>query len=632
MKQFQIVRYIRQWWWLIAIVSVLGGVVFYTYMAGKQTYRAQSMIEYKGADAESGLNPDGTVINAEEIRSSEVIFAALSELGSEEAVDDIRTRLSVEEVVPEDIEKIRTAAYNDGLDYEYYPTAYTITYTTDVNSSSSEAMSILDAVIDSYLNLYGQKYISLMKIPYSYNSLQNLDYDYIEYAEVLNDFVTGNRRYLMDASSYWPQFRSTATGCSFSDLLEEADLILDVYIPSLYARILKNHVTNDGEVLQLKYQHRIENNNLQISNYELMLADVEEMIAVFTNKNLENMEYHWESGNNSASATDTTKVGGDSYVIHQVYDFSDANQGKQYYEEITYDKLLDKYIEYNSHIKELQIDNDYCNYILDAYQGINSESGKSYAESVQTLIDDILALLEKLDARMTTTAAEHSEYEAAQNVASVSTINVRSTVNVKLYLVIALMVFFIGGCVGVIAIGRGLDFVDYLFYVDHTTNLPNRASCDQHINNYADNGLPSKFSCVIVNLTNLNDINRSVGRDGGNQVMRAFATFLQSGATKQDFIGYNGGVQFICLFPDHDEDRTLQFCDNLRREVEDFNISHDGVEILYSLAYTNKPSNRAMTIREMISSTLGKIRNNPITNSAPKAPEASKEGTSEAKK
>ena len=618
MKQFQIFRYIRQWWWLIALLSIIGGVVFYVRMAGTQTYRAESMISYTGQDAEQGLNPDGTKINAEEIRSSEVIFAALTELGSDESVDDIRARLDLREVVPDDVAAIQKAANSDGLEYEYNPVEYIITYTTGKDSSRNDAMSVLDAVIDNYLNLYGQKYVNLMKIPYNFSSLQKLDYDYIEYAEVLNNFVSGNREYLIKASSFWPSFRSTATGCSFSDLLEETNILYDVYIPSLYARILKNHVTNDGEVLQLKYQHRIENNNLKIANFKVLLMDAEEMIAVFSNKNLENMEYHWESGgqNSSSAATDSTRVGGDSYVLHQVYDFSHDSDGS-HFEEITYDKLLDRYIEYKSHIAELENDNDYCNYVLDAYRGVQFETGQRYVSAVESIIEIILNRLEDLDQRMTRTAAEHSEYEAAQNVASVSTINVYATVNVKLYLVIALAVFFIGGCLGVIAIGRGLDFVDYIFYVDHTTNLPNRMRCDQCINNYAESGLPAQFACVIVNLININEINRVVGRDGGNQVMRAFASFLQSGATKQDFVGYNGGVQFMCFLPNYDTDRAMQFCDHLRREVEDFNSSHDGVDIYYTLAYSTRPRGSAVNIREMISTTLGKLRTNPITNKEP---------------
>lgn len=618
MKQFQIFRYIRQWWWLIALCSVIGGMFFYMRMAGTQTYRAESMISYTGKDAEEGLNPDGSKINAEEIRSSEVIFAALSELGSSETVDDIRSRLDVKEVIPEDVATIRKAANSDGLEYEYNPVDYIVTYTTAKDSSSNEAMSVLDAVLDSYLNLYGRKYVNLMKIPYNFSSLQNLDYDYIEYAEVLNNFVSGNRDYLIKASGFWPQFRSTATGCSFSDLLEETNVIYDVYIPSLYAQILKNHVTNDGEVLQLKYQHRIEDNNLKIANYKVLLSDTEEMIAVFTNKNLENMEYHWESGSNDAvtssvDGTNAARVGGDSYVLHQVYDFS-KDKNDSHYEEITYDKLLDRYIDCKSHIAELENDNDYCNYVLSAYQGVQQESGSKYVPAVESLISTILDRLRELDGRMTNTAAEHSENEAAKKVASASTINTYATVNVKLYLIIALAVFFIGGCVGVIAIGRGLDFVDYIFYVDHTTNLPNRMRCDQCINSYTESGLPSQFACVIVNLTNINDINRIVGRDGGNQVMRMFASFLQSGATKQDFVGYNGGIQFMCFFPNYDNDRTLQFCDHLRREVEDFNVSHDGVEIRYSLAYAIKPQGSATTIRELISSSLSKLRTHPITN------------------
>ena len=61
MKDFQILRYLKQFKFLIAIGSIVAGLLFYYVANNKlQSYTASTVIEYTNAEAEQGLAPDGT--------------------------------------------------------------------------------------------------------------------------------------------------------------------------------------------------------------------------------------------------------------------------------------------------------------------------------------------------------------------------------------------------------------------------------------------------------------------------------------------------------------------------------------------------------------------------------------------
>ena len=102
MKQFSILRYIRQFSLLILLVALVGSVAIYRYGQSKQRYVASAVIRYTNTGAKDGYTPDGSPLNVEEIYSSTVIDAALRDLGYEANVDSIRSNCYVEEVIPED--------------------------------------------------------------------------------------------------------------------------------------------------------------------------------------------------------------------------------------------------------------------------------------------------------------------------------------------------------------------------------------------------------------------------------------------------------------------------------------------------------------------------------------------------
>lgn len=604
MREFQLVRYLRRWWWLIAVVSAISGILFYSFISSRQTYRAQTMIEFTNVQAEEGLYPSGDAIDVQEIRSSSVISNALASIGVDSGVDSVRSRVSIAESLTDEQKAIQTVKWNNGEAYEVFPTQYIITYTSSRQESSTDARRILEAIVDSYIQLYSEKYVSISKVPNSVESLQNLNYDYIEWAEIIDEFIKLDRDYLQKMKGMRTEYRSSITGYSFQDLYNEYNLIYSVYLPSLYSTILNYHVTRNRELLTARYQYRIDQNNLNIKTYEESLILVTEMINSYTDKNHDTMDYHWRSEQEENDANSGAQ--GNRYVLGQVYDF----EGRQNYkpEEITYDSVMQRYINLRGDISLKEIDNDYCNYVLSSFVNAHGEASESQVKEVEDLISLIESKLKTLDKLLTATAAEHSEVETIRNVRVRSTVDVGEMTNVKLYTMMIVVVFFVFGIVGAIVVGRSLDFVDYRFYTDPSTDLPNRMRCDMEIEKYSKKVLSFPFTCIVITLTNMNEINAAVGRDAGNETLRLFADYIKECAEDYGFVGYNGGLQFLGIFPDCSKERSTFYQNLLLRTVGEFNRGGHGVRIRYKLAAITASEDTPLSMRELLSSTMQQLR------------------------
>ena len=136
MREFQIARYLRKWWWIIAILSALSGVLFYSFVSSKQTYKAKTMIEFTNSRASEGLYPTGDKIDVNEIKSSSVILSALESLGRTDSVDSVRKRTTITPIISDEDSAIQAAKWEKGEAYEIFPTQYILTYESLKNSSA----------------------------------------------------------------------------------------------------------------------------------------------------------------------------------------------------------------------------------------------------------------------------------------------------------------------------------------------------------------------------------------------------------------------------------------------------------------------------------------------------------------
>lgn len=114
---------------------------------------------------------------------------------------------------------------------------------------------------------------------------------------------------------------------------------------------------------------------------------------------------------------------------------------------------------------------------------------------------------------------------------------------------------------------------------DPTARIANRLSCDEMIEKYLDHPLPEDFGCVMLEITNIRDINQQYGHVRGNQMIKRFSTILKLASVGHCFVGRNGGNQFLALF-EHGSDESIQsFLNRVREQVEANNQEENSVPI-----------------------------------------------------
>lgn len=602
MREFKLLRYFQKWWWLVVLCSVIGGAAFCYIAIGSQTYVAQTVLAYINKEAETGLTPNGLPIKPGEVTSSWVITQALEKAGLSESVDRIRSRISITEDIPDDIATVQKAAWSEGLEYEYFPTEYVISYNSGEDSSADEARAILEAIVDSYYSYYGQHYIGTALMPTSIKALLSIEYDPIELVEALDEYVEQIADYVSSNAIYSPHFRSARTGYSFQNLESEYKLFQETTLPSLYAQVLGNGIARDRDVLMMKYEKRIADHRLEIENLETRAADIEAMIQAFVEKNQESMDYHWSSEDD----VEQSRARGTDYVLGQVYEYESGHYES---EQTTYDSLLLQYVSNNDSIEALKLDIEYCEYIINAYSAAGTPDENEMAGAGEQLTQACEAL-RSLEDVLYRSVTEYTEYRAAQNLAITSTVNVYSTMNLMLYLALAVVLFFFIGCIGAIFLGRGQDFLEYALYVDHTSNLPNRKRCDAVLERYSQKPVEPPFSCVYLKITNLAELNMAHGYKSGTKAIATMGKLMRLCAEDFGFVGYNDSAQFMGIFEGCSGERSIYFLTALKSAIDAHNTENPDSAIKYRAARASLEVGEAGTARELLRRCISELGTN----------------------
>ena len=265
------------------------------------------------------------------------------------------------------------------------------------------------------------------------------------------------------------------------------------------------------------------------------VASVKEVIESYGNKNKEGSLYY-------AGTNGTDTHGQNGLVLNDVYEEHDED-GKIKDRTTVYDTLISDYVKLLNRKSDSLIDAAYCQYIIDTFSKA-PDATENTAEARASVEAEISALQTRLDDLyqvLLVTMEEYNEYMGAVNVGVLSTTAVSARVNVKLYMMLGVVVFFILGVCGAILLGRIQDFVEYLFFTEQSLEMPNRTACDLYIKNNTERVLGDDNVCVVLELTNLSHINNELGRVKGNEVLRRFADFIKEGVKTTT----NNGILFI---------------------------------------------------------------------------------------
>ncbi len=600
MKSFNIIRYLKKWWPLIALMSFCAGVFFMRYATSNQSYTAQSIIKYNYSKAEDGKTPSGEDLDVSEIFSSTVVKEAIEDLGLTVNVDTIRSGGTVTGIVPDDVTKTQEAKIDKGEDVEeYHSTEYIVKLSVSSDYSTEYVRTMLDEILSCYFANFGEKYVDYSTIPNNAAALDGQGYDYIEQAEILNDTVAQITENLGNCQAAHPEFVSSTTGLSLSDLLDEYNYVSDVEIPYLFSEILGGKLTQNREVLLKKYQERYNTYVMDGDVDSEKVAAVLEVIQSYGNKNKDGSLYY-QRGARSGTEDDT---GG--FVLSDVYE-EDTNIDRT----TVYDNLISDYVTILNRQSNNVIDAAYCQYIINVFQGASDSSDVSdenQAFTDQAVEQEIAALQGRLNTLYETlslTMKEYNEYCGAVNLGVLASTTVSEKINVKLYILLGVAVFFILGICGAILLGRIQDFVEYLFFTEQSLDMPNRTACDLFIRNNSSRVLPDDTVCVVVELANLSQINTVYGRERGNAMLGQFADFLKEASTTCGTIYYNGGQQFIGFFDQCRMEDAESFADYFHRLIAAYNAESTEATYEYVIGISESKANNAYSIRALLREAL----------------------------
>ena len=477
MNKFNLLKYLSKWKYLIFAVCVLGALIVYKYAMYNQEYTASTVISYTGQNAADGKTPSGDDIDVTEIYSAAVITDVLEDLNLNIGADAIRSKCKVTEIIPPDEEVKKQALLEAGEEYTYFPTDYVVSFSVGSEYSQDFARTVLDSIIKNYFATYGEKYINQQTLPN--NNVRGSDgqYDYIERVEILDAWALNISDYLAAKKETQPNYRSAETGYSFSDLYEIYKSYIDYDIPQIYSLILEQEVTGDKETLIKKYQSDISTYELDLQNMEEKINDLNDLITKYSDKNKEGVEYHY--GTQSDEGNDAS-----DYILKNVYDEWNQEDG-HVQSETTYDTLINEYVDIETEKEKLEVDLEHKKKLLAVFTDGAQSEDMSNKDEIEQSLEELSQKLGDMYSSVSTTVDEYNQYIGAYNVSTLSSISTSEKINVRMYIVLAIIIFFFGGCIGAIILGRSKDFLDYIMYTDRKTGLPNRAMCDIEIEKYA---------------------------------------------------------------------------------------------------------------------------------------------------
>jgi len=123
--------------------------------------------------------------------------------------------------------------------------------------------------------------------------------------------------------------------------------------------------------------------------------------------------------------------------------------------------------------------------------------------------------------------------------------------------------------------------LDYAVHSDPLSGLANRLGADTMIEKYLDKPVPASFACVMIDLSNIREINQHYGHLAGNTLIRKFSDTLNVASAGQCYVARNGGNKFLAIFEKADKSGVSAFLQKVEEEVNDYNKSHGPSVIRY---------------------------------------------------
>ncbi len=254
--------------WIIAIITIVAVLLtgIGTYMILPNSQRVVAVIELNYPGIELGQNPDGTKFDVRQLKSPYVIENALKTLGLDNSgvkLDEVRRRVDITSIIPNDIAQRAETMIKQGHDYVYYPSEFKVTYKVNKAFSYNQGIQLVETLIDEYQTYFYTLYSDIEKIENTIGSLDYTTYDYPDIVEVINIQIEGIQEFLTTKAEDDSNYKSAQTGYSFKDLNRSFDILKTVDTSKLESLVNANTLTKDKVTLIKDYEYKVKRMELE---------------------------------------------------------------------------------------------------------------------------------------------------------------------------------------------------------------------------------------------------------------------------------------------------------------------------------------------------------------------------------
>lgn len=341
---------------IIIITFILGlliPITMYAFKDKEDEAVAIIGLDYNGA--ESGLAPNGSVLDISYLKSSYIIQNALNNvtLSKSVSVALIQSNLTITGVLTDETkqqkEVLDTLKADKSAEYAKLIQNYTLKYraqyivslsSTFVNEnkkftlSSTDTSHLLTAIIDAYNKYFIETYQD-KSLPNNYiGAIDNNTLDYLDILDEIQSSLSYLENYCNTKSSSYPSFKGK-DGLTFSDLANTIHTIKDTDIDYIYSYIYLNNVSKYPETQLTNYRY-------QKREASLELAEVNTSISTVSNS-INNYKADKVVVSNPDSGVATEVEVNSEYYNDLVLELSNLNSRKSSLEERI--AILDKRIE-----------------------------------------------------------------------------------------------------------------------------------------------------------------------------------------------------------------------------------------------------------------------------------------------
>ncbi len=273
----------------IIVAAAVLGFLFIT-----NTNTVYTTVSLSFSEISKGCNPDGSPFDIYEVLNETVLEDACGKLDNKIDPKTLRKHISVTGITTDgSFNAIRQNVFDGNDTYSYFPSRYTISYSTVSDAIKAEGKAapgkailrqmalpkkseILRAVADSYREYYEDKYMTTSNM-FDIDWEKTKSLDYFNRAAEINNILTRVNRYLGKRYDEDVKFVSSS-GVGFGDLSADAARIMNTDVEEYKAFIIQNGITADKDKLlkQLRYVSLNNHEQMQRSRgeYDIMLDGI----------------------------------------------------------------------------------------------------------------------------------------------------------------------------------------------------------------------------------------------------------------------------------------------------------------------------------------------------------------------